>query len=147
MLSRFKGEHLPNNTVWGTQVQYLDQAARQAYRLVIRDGNIYDARGQLFDTSAASTVHSGEGRAIFVMDELGTFYASTEQATGRFHHSSLLAGEPVAAAGEIGVVKGKIHLLSDKSGHYYPGSQFTDQALDALKKAGIDTSNITVKKH
>ena len=47
----------------------------------------------------ASTVFSGEGKAIFVMDENRDFYASKFQQVGRFHHSSLAGGEPVAAAG------------------------------------------------
>jgi hypothetical protein len=64
---------------------------------------MYDASGAPFDTSDASTVFSAEGRAIFVMDENGDFYASKSQQVGRFHHSSLAGGEPVAAAGEMKV--------------------------------------------
>jgi len=54
------------------------------------------------------------------MDADGTFYASMEQAVGEFHHSSLVAGDPVAAAGELDVGQGVLEALSDKSGHYRP---------------------------
>src|SRR5262249_36345001 len=114
----YKGEHIPGNKIWGSAVEYLDPTARQAFRLVIKDGKVYDASGKLFDTATGATVHSGDGRAIFVMDAEGSFYASKFQEVGKFHHSSLLAGEPAAAAGELGVVKGEIKVLSDRSGHY-----------------------------
>ncbi len=126
----------------------MDEAARKAYRLVIKDGKIYDAKGKLFDTTSAATVHAGgHGKAIFVMDEYGNFYASKTHTRGEFHHSSLLEGKPVAAAGEMQVVNGELKLITDQSGHYWPGKDFTAQALDALKKAGVDVSNVKVQTH
>ena len=57
---------------------------------------------------ASSVFRGGVGHAIFVMEKDGTFYASKYQRVGEFHHSSLVAGRPVAAAGEIGVVDGTL---------------------------------------
>jgi hypothetical protein len=37
-----------------------------------------------------------------------------------FHHSSFLAGEPVASAGEIRAKNGVLELVSNASGHYEP---------------------------
>jgi hypothetical protein len=126
MKPQYRGED-----VWGTPVQYLSKSERQVYRITFQDGKMYDASGALFDTTDASTVFSGEGKAIFVMDENGDFYASKFQQVGRFHHSSLAAGEPVAAAGETKVEQGVLILISNKSGHYRPGRTFMEQALDS----------------
>ncbi len=77
---------------------------------------------------------------IFAMDPNGSIYAAdwvTEYQNGGyydalryygpapkeivgFNHSSLVGGEPIAAAGEIVVKKGKLELISNKSGHYEP---------------------------
>ena len=77
---------------------------------------------------------------IFVMDPNGSIYAAdwvSEYKKGGFYdalkyfgpapkqivgfnHSSLVAGEAIAAAGEIKVNNGKLELLSNKSGHYWP---------------------------
>ncbi|WP_156371317.1 hypothetical protein [Nocardia arizonensis] len=97
---RYVGENIPGNSIWpGSAVKYLSAEERKAYELTVRDGKIYDANGNLFDTTAASTAHSGDGKAIFVMDENGKLYASTYHAPGQFHHSSFLAGQPVSGAG------------------------------------------------
>ena len=140
---QYRGEDVEGNRVWGTPVQYLSKSERQVYRITFQGGKIYDASGALFDTTDASTVFSGEGKAIFVMDENGDFYASKFQQVGRFHHSSLAGGEPVAAAGEMKVEHGVLILLSNKSGHYRPGRTFTEQALDSLSRKGISTDGVT----
>jgi len=54
------------------------------------------------------------------MSEEGRFYLSKNYAYGKFHHSSFLAGKPVAAAGEIYIEKGIIKIVTDGSGHYRP---------------------------
>ena len=139
MKSQYRGENLQGNSIWGTKVEYLSATERQAYKLEIRDGRVYDATGKLYDTTGGASLHpGGGGRAIFVMDAEGNIFASTEHAVGKFHHSSLMGGEPVAAAGEIRVVNGKVEILSDKSGHYQPSSEFTQQARDVLAKGGVD---------
>lgn len=143
MKAAYNGENLPGNPIWaGSQVKYLTESERAAYKLEFRNGKIYDANGQLFDTGNAATAHSGDGRAIFVMDENGNFFASKHQAVGEFHHSSLAAGQPVAAAGELRVEQGVLQVISDKSGHYKPSSEFTRQALDSLNQNGIDTNKV-----
>ncbi len=133
---------MPENKVWGTPVQYLSESQRAAFRLHIVNGLIYDADGNLFDTSDASSLHTDRARAIFVMDEGGNIYASKQHSVGAFHHSSLIAGGPVAAAGEIEVQNGRLVALSDRSGHYRPERVFTDQAIDKLSKNGVDFINI-----
>jgi hypothetical protein len=134
----YTGEEIPGNKIWdGTHVKYLTKAERAAYALTFRDGYIWHADGNLFDTTSADSLHTGFGRAIFVMDADGNFYAAKDQIRGEFHHSSLVAGAPVAAAGELEVVRGVLIALSDRSGHYLPSRRFTDQAIDEFKKKNI----------
>ncbi len=145
-LKGFQGENLPGNPFWGGKaVKYLNEEERADLQLFVKDGKLYDASGDLFDTSAASSLHpGGQGRAIFVMDENGNLYASNEQIWGTFHHSSFLAGEPVAGAGEIQVSNGELQFLTDHSGHYRPSRAYTQQVLNTLASQGIDISNVGI---
>ncbi|WP_331758056.1 hypothetical protein OG225_42045 (plasmid) [Nocardia sp. NBC_01377] len=138
MDSHYVGEEVPGNSIWpGSNVKYLTDEERAAYQLTVKDGKIYDANGNLFDTSSAATAHSGNGRAIFVMDENGNLYASTRHAVGEFHHSSFLGGKPVAGAGELQVVNGELRLITDQSGHYKPSQDYTRQVIDNLQGQGV----------
>jgi len=88
----------------------------------------------------------------FVMDKDGAVYAGSQEksmAVGQsgkkemIHHSSFLAGEAVAAAGEIftnqdGVVK----EISNVSGHYRPGEEQALQSIDGLRQMGVDMKNV-----
>jgi hypothetical protein len=148
MGQQYDGEHIPGNQVWQTppsHVDYLDMNRRRALRLEIRNGLLYTANGQLFDTRGGQTVWSGGGRAIFVMDQHGNLYASLGHSAGRFHHSSFLAGAPVAAAGELVVIDGVLQLLTDSSGHYRPERGHTLQAIDHLRRLGIPLSAAQVE--
>ncbi len=127
-------------------VRYLDDVEREAYRITIHDGLLYNAQGNLFDTANGISAFGPDsnGRAIFVMDEHGNLYASTFQRYRHFHHSSLLGGGDVAAAGELAVLDGEVVLLTDRSGHYMPDRSQTQQFLDQLASQGVvvDMSNI-----
>lgn len=144
MLSAYVGEEVNPNPIWGTPVEYLSTTERAQYALTFVSSAIRDASGNLFDTGDAATVHSSSGRAIFVMDENGEFYASKYQMVGDFHHSSLVAGAAVAAAGELEVDNGALKTISDKSGHYRPRRPYTDQAIDCLTQNGIDLQGVTL---
>jgi hypothetical protein len=130
--------------VWGTKVAYLDEQQRQQYKLTVQDGKIYNAKGELFDTASAATVLGG-GKAIFVMDHDGNMYASTSHAVGKFHHSSFLAGQPVAAAGEIEVHNGEVTVVNRKSGHYRPTESQLNQVAEHLSSLGVSNFSIDQK--
>ncbi len=136
---QYTGEQHAGGPMGSPGVQYLDETAREAFRIFVREGMLYDARGNLFDTTAGVSAFgpASHGRAIFVMDEHGNLYASTYHEFGRFHHSSFLAGGEVAAAGELLVRDGKVELITDHSGHYQPGRARTQQLLDELAHQGI----------
>jgi hypothetical protein len=126
-----------------TPVHYMDDAEREAHRLFVdAHGRLRQASsGELFDTTDAEAWHSGGERAIFVMDGNGNLYASNNPQVGHLHHSSLLAGQHVAGAGELKVVDGRLVEMTDKSGHYRPTAETNDQALDALRSQGLRTSD------
>jgi hypothetical protein len=147
MLAEWKGEDVPGNPVWFPDaVEYLTEAERSQCALTLRDGKIWDADGMPFDTRDARTLHpDGSGRAIFVMDAAGNFYASKRHAPGEFHHSSLVAGAPVAAAGELEVVDGVLTAITDQSGHYKPSLPYTAQAIDRLRKNNISFQGVIMR--
>ena len=139
MNPHYQGENVPGNSVWpyGQAVHYLDDAGRESYRVIPRDGKLLDVTGKPFDTAGAVTHWSGDGKAIYVMDEQGNIYASNYQEVAKFHHSSLLGGKPVSAAGELEVRNGEVIGLTDQSGHYLPTRSMTQQMVQRLRDAGI----------
>lgn len=130
--------------VWGTKVKYLDNVERQQYQLNIKNGKLYDVEGNLFDTANTRSAFGGKGNAIFVMDEHGSIYASTVHSPGKFHHSSLLSGQPVASAGEIVVENGALKEVTRRSGHYQPTSEQLEQFSHNLNNSGVNMNNVNI---
>jgi hypothetical protein len=113
-----------------------------------------------------------KGRALFVMTASGKIYAANEgyefrQGMGmgpfdarnrpqwrlggmdpderwRLNHSSFLAGEPVAAAGELIFDKGKLVGITDISGHYHPQVGDMRQVIQEFVAQGVDVSGVWV---
>jgi hypothetical protein len=87
--------------------------------------------GQLFHTGDHRDAdQKAPGWAIFVMAPDGKIYAHSK-TTGRFHHSSFLAGGPVKGGGTMMVDQGEVVALTPASGHYKPGRE---QVLNVLRK-------------
>jgi len=126
-------------------VEYLSPEQAEAYRVFVWEGRLYDANGQPVHTSDAASHWSGQGRAIFVMDSQGNIYLSKKHEVGKFHHSSFLAGRPVAGAGEMEVEHGVIRVITDRSGHYQPPAHLLQQVLRVLAEQGVDVSQIDVR--
>lgn len=136
MQSIYRGEE--TGQVFGTQVKYLNDRERAAFKVTIKEGKVYDAAGTLFDTRHASTAFKeNKGRAIFVMDAAGAMYISNEQTRGKFHHSSFFGGGPVSAAGDVRIENGVMTAISRNSGHYRPTSAQLNQAVSHLKHQGV----------
>ncbi|MFG1943149.1 hypothetical protein [Nonomuraea sp. NPDC048826] len=123
-------------------VLYLDAAERESKRLVVHDGKLYDVHGRLFDTTEARSHFSGEGRAIFVMDQYGNLYAHKEHEVGVFHHSSFLGGAEVAGAGDFEVKNGVLKVISRHSGHYHPAPEDLQRVVDRLRSSGVDFDGV-----
>ncbi|WP_416563127.1 hypothetical protein [Nocardia testacea] len=144
MRPEYIGENLPGNTVFfGRKVEYLtDPKKRERFRIHIVDGKMYDAKGKLFDTT--KTFLGQRRDAIFVVDEEGRMYAHKMGMNGKFHHSSLLAGGPVAGAGTMRVEKGVLTYLSDRSGHYLPARPLTYQVIAQLRSLGVAMDRVFI---
>ena len=139
--------HIPNEMVHKNfqSVSYLDATEREAYKLTIRDGKLYQ-NDVPFDTSQVLSKNI-QGEVAFVITADGEFLAAPHKG-GEFHHSSFMSGERVVAAGMMKVVDGKIITMDNNSGHYKPQEHNMVQGLNTVPNIGTvfyDDGNITVK--
>lgn len=80
-----------------------------------------DAAGRLVDATGRLLAPQRETIGMYVMDSAGAFLCSIDGATTktvpqhRYHHSSMVAGSAVAAAGQLAVYNGRISSLSNES--------------------------------
>ena len=61
-----------------------------------------------------------------------------------FHHSSFLAGDEVACAGELEVSHGKLVSINNNSGHYTPPPECLLTLIDSLSRAGVDAESYSI---
>lgn len=115
-------------------VIYFDERERLDYLVFILGSELRFMDGTLLD-----------GKYNFVMSPQGEIFASSKvwalDAQGiyrRLHHSSFLAGAPVAAAGTLLVEKGQIIKCDNHSGHYKPDGKLNEQFLRRLRDMRYD---------
>lgn len=127
------------------RVKYLNENQRKEKVIQItQDGLLVNHKGYLYHTGTESTMNSGPGWAIFVMDKNDTLYAGSH-IPGEFHHSSFLGGNFVSSAGEIAVSYGKIVAITCKSGHYRPSIKNMLYFLTNLYCRHVDLKNIPIQ--
>jgi hypothetical protein len=134
---------------WGISsrtVVYDRNVSQDLTRVRFSGGRLYtdDTFTKPLDTKNMVTHFSGPGFAIYVMSEEGNLHVGSH-SVGYRHHSTLLAGSNVAAAGEVQVEKGKLVWISNKSGHYAPSAPHFLQVLHQLQKKGVDLAVVKVK--
>jgi hypothetical protein len=121
--------------------QYLNEEQRQSHKVKIEGGVLKGNDGQKLK----------DGERIFVMDGQGQLYAQKDGTLEvddkgkkvHMHHSSFLAGEEVAGAGEIRVdSQGQLKEVTDRSGHYKPGEEQTQQTLEEIERQGASLDNV-----
>jgi hypothetical protein len=149
-----KGEEVATDESWravSATTQYMNEEQREEHRMHLRPG--YDATGAENMRLSGPEVKKGADH-LFVMDGEGQVFvkeskaalAQEEDTTGRkvhVHHSSFLAGEAVAGAGELKVDSlGFVNEVSDRSGHYQPGEEESRQTLDELENQGVNLDNV-----
>ena len=140
MSTAFKGENTtpwhPAFRVWQPlPVRYFTAAERQKYLVFVNSrGLLVDSKGKLLNVD----------RAPYVMDRLGNIYVMPIDMAGRYNHSSLLAGNPVAAAGEIWIKNGFVNRINRKSGHYSTAVMHLTQFINELKKRFTNLSQAVV---
>ena len=153
LLHQYRGEETRG-------VRYFNVQEQARHRVIIRAGRLWTPQGQPLNAQAKRPKVSPDhapvpppppaqaralGYAIYVMDKEGTLYVSFESEKDKVHHSSLLAGAPVACAGELLVFQGELLLINNQSGHYRPPPQALQQAITVLKGAGLDLTKVKVK--
>lgn len=111
-------------------VIYFNDTQRAAVALHVTNNLLYNVNTTLFDTSGADYAGAtGTKAAIFVADAKGNLYASNQSKLFLLHHSSLMAGQPVVAAGELQVAAGVITTITNCSGHYQPDGALTKDTI------------------
>jgi len=136
MLSAYKGEQLE-------LVEYVHPEDLPKYKLTIKEGLLYNHRGRK-TTTRNGILRLFKGDAIFVMDSFGGIYISEFFKEGYFHHSSFLAGNPVAMAGHIWIERGKVLKITNNSGHYKPSEEMMSQLVKYLEEKGVDLTDADI---
>lgn len=151
-------------------VKYMQSEEEQeTYKLLFEAAQqLFIWQEQIVDTSQmvpafGVEIAKSKGRAIFAMTAAGKIYIADEgkevksipdisgnpalkKYLSLFNHSSLVAGSPVTAAGEMFFKEGKLVRITDFSGHYQPGIEHTMQVLEVLHTNGLQgMENIEVE--
>jgi hypothetical protein len=121
-------------------VKYFDAVQREARRVSIRDGLVYDHDGAL----VRETKSKRHNLNNYVMDAEGNFYLFDEFTTPNVRHSSIFAGGPVAGAGNIQISDGHIVYIDSDSGHY-PSTKVFANVLAELRARGVDVGSAAKK--
>jgi len=136
MLSAYEGEHRQ-------LVEYVHPEDLYKYKLDIVNGVLVNRNNKKVTTKRGLT-RILKGKAIFVVDGEGDVYISEFFRPDYFHHSSFLAGRPVAMAGDIWIEKGRVVKMSNQSGHYKPGKKMMEQFIEYLTESGVDLSETEI---
>lgn len=143
------GDHYKDEShtasIWshGLIIIYFTAEQREAFRVVIVDGIVYDTAGNI------KTWGDDKLKLNYVMDSAGNFYIfdnKSEKGEPRYRHSSILAGKGVAGAGEIRIdEEGKVTKIDSDSGHYSPGLKQFENVVKELEINGARLKDIKIK--
>jgi YD repeat-containing protein len=117
-----------------------DDAMRERHRLRVKDGLLLTSDSTPLDTAGLLY--------LVVLAPDGELYAAPGDfsSTTKVHHSSVLAGAPVAAAGEIVARRGKLVRVTSRSGHYKPPMCLLDQLRAELERRGVPLDGVPFEK-
>ncbi|WLI10750.1 MULTISPECIES: hypothetical protein [Pseudomonas] len=120
---------------------HMTLAQRDQCKVSIIKGRIVDAEGKRYNPNVLAMT-SISGSALFVMDVNGQVYVQHRFTPKGIDHSSFLSGKPVAAAGRIKIVDGKVTALklpTETQTHY----QTTELHLQNVKVKLADALSLT----
>lgn len=132
MRSKYKDE--TTGAVFGTNVKYFTKAESLEFKVGFTKGKLLDANGNLLNVNNAK----------YVMDESGAIFVYEKHKNGYIHHSSLIEGQPVAAAGYITVTDGVVSKINRKSGHYRPTEEMLNQFIEELRRQGAKLKDVKI---
>ena len=148
MFTEYIGEEYEGGYYAGA-VRYLAPEEQALFEVFIVDGLLVDHRGWPIDADTTEFFGSDSDLwspyGIYVMDHCGRIFLTFLHETGLFHHSTFLAGQPVASAGELLVIDGLIVYLDNASGHYKPPGGIAAQVVHRLKVLEADLSCAEVR--
>lgn len=123
----------------------LTDEEREAKRLVIKNGIVFDRTGSIVEETKNDAV-GHKDKINYVMDPHGNFYLFDEYKFPEIRHSSIFAGKPVAGAGEISIKGGHIVYIDSDSGHY-SSSRLMPYVQQELQNDGVDLRSVDVEKN
>lgn len=124
-------------------VLYWNDAKRKIHLIQVKNGLLVDHKGEVLDPKLDLPEHKNRGgEAIYIMDVSGNIYYCFDAKYGRIHHSTLAAGQPVAAAGELVIINGELISISNESGHYRPPVSTIDLVIGRFKELGVKTEGV-----
>jgi hypothetical protein len=100
-----------------------------------KDGGVFDL--QVFNGISVNNTHR-------LAQKFGSTVRGPRTELLGFHHSSFLAGDEVACAGEIEVTHGKLVSINNNSGHYTPPPECLLTLMDCLTRAGVDAESYSI---
>ena len=109
------------------RVVYFTAEEREPTRALIINGLVYTNKGEAYPDSSLAG-----GTYQYVMDQAGNVYIFDDIPTIR--HSSIFAGQPVAAAGDIHIESGFITYIDVNSGHYFVLSANSGRAKENITR-------------
>ncbi|MDB6081228.1 MAG: hypothetical protein JWO53_500 [Chlamydiia bacterium] len=131
--SKSEKKELKKNTV-----EYLDESKQEKHTVKFEDHKV-----------KVDGEKPTDGKQMFAMNAAGTEMVIGKKETGKFHHSSLLAGAPVKAAGYVTIKNGVITKVDVKSGHYQPptkeGKKIVRKFLEDPSRLGKKAKDISIK--
>jgi len=111
---KMSAETLQKDVNKGIAKYYLKPEEREPRRFVIINGKTYSSDGR----ELISTHNKNKDTMNYVMDAAGNMYLFDEFTCKQIRHGNILAGGPVAGAGNISIKDGEIVSIDSDSGHY-----------------------------
>ncbi|HAF88002.1 MAG TPA: hypothetical protein DCG13_05485 [Legionellales bacterium] len=125
------------------QVKFLTEEQQIGYQVVISEGKFMQ-NGRVFDTQGMLS-HKKSDFAAFTLNTYGEFAVFNHRGMADgIAHSSMNAGLPVVAAGEIQIHEGIPTKITTHSGHYLPTLFNVYRLLEYLEKQGVDVSGVEI---
>ncbi|MCW8444411.1 hypothetical protein OQJ05_10150 [Fluoribacter gormanii] len=125
------------------QTKFLTPEERAEKRVHIRNGK-FKRHGRDVDTSNMIS-HGKRGFAAFTLNANGELSIFNHHGMAdRVAHSSMNAGAPVVAAGEIEIKRGVLKTITTHSGHYHPSLFNVYRFLEHLSRNNVDISQAKV---
>lgn len=122
---------------------YLNAEERAKFRVHIRNG-VFEKDGRPYDTTDMYS-HGRRGYGAYTINANGEISVFTHSlGTDRMFHSSMNAGAPVFAAGELKIKQGVLMEITTSSGHYKPSLFNVQRALDHFAHNNVDISQAQV---